>query len=138
MVNFIVLLEEKLKKFEYKSNAMSMSGAKLEARNKYPNATVLEVKHAKANDSSNEKLNALDKAIRACDQKVVRTTDDISTALENFKKTAEYGDSMKVSLGNGKTAIVQKEYDGWYANIDGKRVKGNYNVILGYLKSSSK
>lgn len=46
---------------------MSMSGAKLEARNKYPNATVLEVKYAKANDSSNEKLNALDKAIRACD-----------------------------------------------------------------------
>ena len=27
MANFIVLLEEKLKKFEYKSNAMSMSGA---------------------------------------------------------------------------------------------------------------
>ena len=64
--------------------------------------------------------------------------DDIETVLKNFNKSSDFGDSVKVSLSNGKTAIVQKEYDGWYASVDGKRTKGSLQVIIGFLKSSSR
>ena len=65
-------------------------------------------------------------------------TDDIEDVLKNFNKSSDFGDSVKVSLSNGKTAIVQKEYDGWYASVDGKRIKGSLQVIIGFLKSSSR
>lgn len=65
-------------------------------------------------------------------------TDDIETVLKNFNKSSDFGDSVKVSLSNGKIAIVQKEYDGWYASVDGKRTKGSLPVIIGFLKSSSR
>ena len=44
----------------------------------------------------------LDKAIKMLD------FDPIAT-LNNFKKTADIGDSTKIQLNNGKVAIVQKE-----------------------------
>ena len=62
---------------------------------------------------------------------------DPIAALSNFKKTAEYGDSIKIDIGKGKTAIVQKEANGWYATIGNEKVKGTFNVIAGYLKSAS-
>ena len=68
----------------------------------------------------------------------VKTHDvDPIAALSNFKKTAEYGDSIKIDIGKGKTAIVQKEANGWYATIGNEKVKGTFNVIAGYLKSAS-
>ena len=68
----------------------------------------------------------------------VETKDaDPIAALSNFKKTAEYGDSIKIDIGKGKTAIVQKEANGWYATIGNEKVKGTFNVIAGYLKSAS-
>ena len=62
---------------------------------------------------------------------------DPIAALINFKKTAEYGDSIKIDIGKGKTAIVQKEANGWYATIGNEKVKGTFNIIAGYLKSAS-
>lgn len=61
---------------------------------------------------------------------------DPIAALSNFKKTAEYGDIIKIDIGKGKTAIVQKEANGWYVTIGNEKVKGTFNVIAGYLKSA--
>lgn len=52
----------------------------------------------------------MDKAIKMFDF-------DPIAALNNFKKTADIGDSTKIQLNNGKVAIVQKEANGWYASI---------------------
>lgn len=72
----------------------------------------------------------LDKAIKMLD------FDPIAT-LNNFKKTADIGDSTKIQLNNGKVAIVQKEVNGWYASIGNERVKGTFKIIEGFLKSQN-
>lgn len=72
------------------------------------------------------------------DVRDAKVVDDVVSVLNNFKKSADFGDSIKVSLDNGKTAVVQKEFDGWYASVDGKKTKGNFNVIVGFLKRSSR
>lgn len=47
-----VTVEQNLKKYEVLSSAMSASGAKLEAQNKYPNGTVLKVERATVKDAN--------------------------------------------------------------------------------------
>lgn len=73
---------------------------------------------------------ALDKALKVLDE-------NAAIALQNFRKVAEFGDSIKINIKN-KQAIVQKEADGWYISYDGKRMKGSFNVILGYINDLSK
>ena len=62
----------------------------------------------------------LDKAIKMLDF-------DPIAALNNFKKTADIGDSTK----------IQKEANGWYASIGNERVKGTFKIIEGFLKSQN-
>ena len=84
-------------------------------------------------DKHNASLNSkyvLDKAIKMLDF-------DPIAALNNFKKTADIGDSTKIQLNNGKVAIVQKEANGWYASIGNERVKGTFKIIEGFLKSQN-
>lgn len=72
----------------------------------------------------------LDKAIKMMDE-------NAASALKNFRKVAEFGDSIKINIKN-KQAIVQKEADGWYISYNGKRMKGSFNIILGYINDLSK
>lgn len=80
--------------------------------------------------SGKDSNSLVDKAIKMLDF-------DSIAALNNFKKTADIGDSTKIQLNNGKVAIVQKEANGWYASIGNERIKGTFKIIEGFLKSQN-
>ena len=54
-------------------------------------------------------------------------------ALRNFKKHAEYGDSIKLDV-NGEKVVIQKEYSGWYLTCSKTRIKGPYKHIEAVVK----
>ena len=82
-------------------------------------------------------LNSMRGLFESNDSYFTESNDELSyealSALRNFKKTAEYGDSIKLDV-NGEKVTIQKEYGGWYLTCSKAKFAGTYKNIEAAVK----